>query len=72
MSEILFYGIDETGRAKFCERLRWPERSTLHAIARERLHDWSAVEIWDGPCCVVRMQRGTAPPRRGSNARLSR
>jgi hypothetical protein len=72
MTEILFYGIDETGQAAYCERLGTPERSALDALARERLVDWPAVEIWHGPCCVVRMQQADDRRRKGSIGGLGR
>lgn len=57
MADFLLYGIDETGEAVFSETLRGCDRATLRAKADERLRDWPAVEIWEGPMCVVRVRR---------------
>jgi len=60
VSDFLLYGIDEDGRAAFSEVLTGLARSSLQALARERLLDWPAVEIWEGPMCVVRLKRPAA------------
>lgn len=60
MADFLFYGIDDSGRAAFSEMLCGCERESLRALAQERLTLWPAVEIWEGPMCVVRLRRGTA------------
>ena len=57
MSEFLFYGIDEAGEAAYCEVSRGMDREALMALARERLSHWGAVEIWEGPVCLVRLRR---------------
>ena len=57
MSEFTLYGLNEDGETAFCEMLREVERAALPAVARERLKDWSAVEIWEGPICLVRIRR---------------
>ena len=51
------YGIDEAGEAVFSEILRDTHREALPALARERLRDWHAVEVWEGPVCIVRLKR---------------
>jgi hypothetical protein len=60
VADYLLYGIDETGEAVFSEVLSDCDRAALRAKAHERLRDWPAVEIWEGPMCVVRMRRATA------------
>ena len=61
MSQFQLYGIDEAGHAAFSELLRDVERDALGALARERLREWHAVEIWEGPVCLVRLRRSSAP-----------
>jgi hypothetical protein len=51
------YGIDEAGGTAFTEILGEMDLEALRALARERLRDWSTVEIWQGPVCVVRLRR---------------
>jgi hypothetical protein len=51
------YGIDEAGQAAFSELLQDVERDTLRSLAHERLSQWHAVEIWEGPVCLVRVRR---------------
>lgn len=72
VAEFLLYGLDETGRTIFSEVLQGTERGALPALARERLRDWRAVEIWDGPMCVVRMRRPARADGSGSAADRSR
>ena len=57
MSDFLLYGLDEVGEAVFSEMLTGRDRGGLPEIARARLNDCHAVEIWEGPMCVLRMQR---------------
>ena len=59
VSEFLFYGLDEAGQTAFSERLQGGEADTLRALARERLSRFHAVEIWQGPLCIVRLRRKT-------------
>ena len=60
MSDFLLYGLDEVGEAVFSELIVGRDRVGLPDIARERLTEWHAVEIWEGPMCVLRMQRPKA------------
>lgn len=60
MSDFLLYGMDAAGETLFSEVLQGRERAALRAIAGERLHDCHAVEIWEGPMCVLRLQRTAA------------
>lgn len=57
VSDFLLYGLDASGEAIFSELLSGHERAALAAIARQRLAQWHGVEIWEGPMCVLRMQR---------------
>jgi hypothetical protein len=60
LGELLLYGLDEAGETAFTERVGAIDRASLRALAAERLRDWHAVEIWDGPMCVVRLRRQVA------------
>lgn len=57
VSDFLLYGMNAAGDAVFAEELCGLDRAALHDLAGERLRDWHAVEIWDGPMRVLRMQR---------------
>lgn len=57
MNELLLYGLDEAGEPAFTERLRTTDRSAVRALAAARLQDWHAVEVWEGPMCIVRLRR---------------
>ena len=61
VSNYLLYGLNEAGDAAHSEVLRSMEQAALHSLAHERLRDWPAVEVWDGPMCVVRLHRGADP-----------
>lgn len=60
MGDLRLYGLDEAGEPVFAEDLAASERSGLRALAERRLADWPAVEVWDGPLCVVRLSRAHA------------
>jgi hypothetical protein len=57
VGEILLYGLDEAGETAFAEQLGETDRDRLRALARERLKAYAAVEVWDGPLCVLRLKR---------------
>lgn len=57
VSDFLLYGINATGEAVFSEMLCGCDRASLHELAGQKLQDWHAVEIWEGPMCVLRLQR---------------
>lgn len=57
MTDFLLYGLDAAGEAVFSEQLSGHDRAALTELARTRLLDWHGVEIWEGPLCVLRMQR---------------
>lgn len=59
VAEFQLYGIDGSGQTGFSELLCC-ERAELRAVATQRLKDWSAVEVWEGPVCLLRLQR--SPP----------
>jgi hypothetical protein len=59
VSEFTLYGLDESGEAAHVEVLRGADRQALAALARERLGRWHAIEIWEGPMCVIRLRRGS-------------
>lgn len=51
------YGLDEHGETVSTERLRVADRRCLAEVARGRLDRFHAVEIWEGPLCVLRLRR---------------
>ncbi|WP_374471296.1 hypothetical protein [Phenylobacterium sp.] len=57
MGEILLYALNEAGETAFAEQLREADRHRLRTLARERLKQYPAVEVWDGPMCVLRLRR---------------
>jgi len=57
VGDLRLYGLDATGEVAFAEDLPAGERGDLRAWAERRLADWPAVEVWDGPLCVVRLSR---------------
>lgn len=59
MAEFKLYGLNEAGEAAHHEVLRAVDRSALEGLARERLGRWQAVEIWEGPMCLVRVSRAS-------------
>lgn len=61
MTDFLLYGMDEAGQTGFSETLSGCDRAALRTLAEERLRDWHAVEIWEGPMCVVRLRRTAGP-----------
>ncbi|CAN7577667.1 hypothetical protein LJR225_004311 [Phenylobacterium sp. LjRoot225] len=60
MANFLFYGINEAGEIVFSQLLRDFDRADLRALADARLQDWHAVEVWEGPVCLVRLRRAPA------------
>jgi hypothetical protein len=63
VADFLLYGLNEAGEAAHSEVLRGAERSRLQDLARTRLARWHAVEIWEGPMCLLRVRRPVAAPR---------
>jgi hypothetical protein len=61
VGDLRLYGLDEAGEAVFSEDLAAGDRGDLRALAERRLADWHAIEVWDGPLCVVRVRRRPAP-----------
>ena len=57
MTDYLLYGLNSAGEAVFSEVLRARDRAALRQLAGDRLRDWCAVEIWEGPMCVLRLHR---------------
>ena len=55
--ELLLYGLGEAGEPLFAERLEPLHRDALREVAAERLSRCRAVEVWDGPMCVLRLRR---------------
>lgn len=63
LSPLQLYGMDAAGETAWCELLPATDRETLRAVAAERLSRWHAVEIWEGPVCLVRLRRPAADER---------
>lgn len=59
--ELLLYGLNEAGEPAFAERLQPHQRHELRALATEHLTRCHAVEVWEGPTCILRLRRGGAP-----------
>lgn len=62
MSQFRLYGIDAAGETAWCELLSDLDRSALRTVAADRLRRWHAVEIWEGPVCLVRIKRPAGGP----------
>jgi hypothetical protein len=54
---MLLYGLDADGEAAFTRRLTAADRAVFRDLAAEHLADYHAVEVWDGPLCVLRLRR---------------
>jgi hypothetical protein len=61
LSELLLYGLDESGETTFTQQLRDADRGQLKALAHDRLKCFARVEVWDGPMCVLRLRRDPLP-----------
>lgn len=57
VGELLLYALDEAGETAFAEQLQTADRASVRARAEARLRDHHAVEVWDGPLCVLRLRR---------------
>jgi len=55
--ELVLYGLDEAGAPAFAEKLKPEQRERLRELATDRLLRCHAVEIWEGPTCVLRLRR---------------
>jgi len=60
VADLMLYGLDEAGETAFSEPLRLADRSELRGVAEARLRQWPAVEVWEGPLCVLRLRRRPA------------
>ena len=58
--ELLLYGLGDAGEPLFSERLQPQHRDALRELAAERLARCHAVEVWDGPTCVLRLRKAPA------------
>ena len=58
--ELVLYGLDEAGAPAFAEKLKAEHRDRLRELAADRLARCHAVEVWDGPTCVLRLRRPAA------------
>ncbi|MDE2488941.1 MAG: hypothetical protein KGO51_16235 [Alphaproteobacteria bacterium] len=56
--ELLLYGLNEAGEPVFARRLSPEHRPRLREIALEHLEGRHAVEVWEGPTCVLRLRQG--------------
>ena len=55
--ELLLYGLDEAGQPAFAQRLEPHQRHQLRALAADHLTRHHAVEVWEGPTCILRLRR---------------
>lgn len=55
--ELLLYGLNEAGEPAFAERLPAHVRPRLHDIASDHLTRHHAIEVWEGPTCILRLRR---------------
>ncbi|MFC3070889.1 hypothetical protein [Phenylobacterium soli] len=55
--DLLLYGLNEAGEPAFAERLPPSERARMREIAHSHLQRFHAVEVWEGPTCVLRLRR---------------
>lgn len=55
--ELVLYGLNEAGEPAFAERLQPHQREGLRELASDRLSRCHAVEVWEGPTCVLRLRR---------------
>lgn len=54
--ERVLYGLDRAGEPAFSERLPPHDPADLRALAAERLSRCHAVEVWEGPTCILRLR----------------
>ncbi|MDB5448916.1 MAG: hypothetical protein JWQ52_44 [Phenylobacterium sp.] len=57
VTRLLFYGLDEAGETTFAEEVPRQDSAALRALAAARLSEFHAVELWDGPLCIIRLRR---------------
>ena len=57
MGELLLYALDEAGETAFAEQLQTADRGNARELAEAKLRDHHAVEVWDGPLCILRLRR---------------
>jgi len=57
VGELLLYALDEAGETAFAEQLQAADRPNARALAEARLREHHAVEVWDGPLCILRLRR---------------
>lgn len=55
--DLLLYGLDEAGEPTFAERVAPHERHRIRELATGRLASCHAVEVWEGPTCILRLRR---------------
>ena len=60
--DILLYGLNSSGVTEFSEVLRPQHRRELRNLAEARLDRCHAVEVWEGPMCILRLRRQDATP----------
>jgi hypothetical protein len=58
--DLLLYGLDEAGQPAFAEKLPADQRARLREIVARRLERHHAVEVWEGPTCILRLRRRPA------------
>lgn len=63
MTELLLYGLNEGGDTILSETFPAQMRHTIRELAEARLEQCHAVEVWEGPLCIVRLKRARASGR---------
>ena len=58
--DLTLYGLNEAGEPAFAETLGAEHRHRLREFAIEHLARHHAVEVWEGPTCVLRLRRALA------------
>jgi len=60
--ELLLYGLNEAGEPVLAERLSADQRPHIRDLAAARLTSHHAVEVWEGPTCILRLRGGPTAP----------
>jgi len=56
--DLLLYGLNEAGEPVLAEQFPAELRADIHRLAAERLATHHAIEVWEGPTCILRLRGG--------------